>query len=77
VTDPGWYYGFVCNECGASLPVERLDKAAADTGARPIAIGAHTTRRAGDNGSRAPQRRRHSHDEWRLGSTERNHATPP
>jgi len=30
----------LCNECGASLPVEHLDKAAANTGARPIAIGA-------------------------------------
>jgi len=40
VTDPGWYYGFLCNECGNSLPVERSDKAAADTGARSIAIGA-------------------------------------
>ena len=28
------------NECGNGLPVERSDKAAADTGARPIAIGA-------------------------------------
>jgi hypothetical protein len=40
VTDPGWYYGFVCNECGASLPVERCDKARAATEAQPIAIGA-------------------------------------
>jgi len=39
VTDR-WYYGFLCNECGAALPVERCDKAPADTGARPIAIGA-------------------------------------
>ena len=40
VTDPRRYYGFLCNECGAGLPVERCDKSAADTGARPIAIGA-------------------------------------
>jgi hypothetical protein len=40
MTEPGWYFGFLCKECGASLPVERSDKAAADTGARPIAIGA-------------------------------------
>jgi hypothetical protein len=30
----------LCTECGNGLPVERSDKAAADTGARPIAIGA-------------------------------------
>ena len=40
MTEPGWYDGFSCNECGAGLPVERSDKAAADTGARPIAIRA-------------------------------------
>lgn len=40
MTEPGWYYGFSCNECGHGLPVERSDKAASDTGARPIAIGA-------------------------------------
>jgi hypothetical protein len=40
VTDPGWYNGFLCNDCGASLPVERCDKAGATTDARPIAIGA-------------------------------------
>ena len=40
MTGPGWYFGFLCNECGAGLPVERSDKARADTGARPIAIGA-------------------------------------
>ena len=40
MTDPRWYYGFLCNEYGAGLPVERCDKSAADTGARPIAIGA-------------------------------------
>ena len=38
--EPGWYYGFSCNECGNGLPVERSDKAASNTGARPIAIGA-------------------------------------
>ena len=40
MTEPGLYFGFLCKECGASLLVEGSDKAAADTGARPIAIGA-------------------------------------
>jgi len=40
MTEPGWYFGFLCKECGTGLPVERRDNAAVDTGARPIAIGA-------------------------------------
>lgn len=40
MTEPGWHYGFLCHECGTGLPVERRDNAPADTGARPIAIGA-------------------------------------
>ena len=40
MTASGWYLGFFCKECGTALPVERCDKGAADTGARPIAIGA-------------------------------------
>lgn len=40
MTEPGWYYGFLCHECGIGLPVERRDNAAAGSGARPIAIGA-------------------------------------
>jgi hypothetical protein len=40
MTEPGWYYGFSCNDCGNDLPVERTDRAASDTAARPIAIGA-------------------------------------
>ena len=40
MTEPGWYSGFLCSECGGGLPVERHDRVAADTGARPIAIGA-------------------------------------
>jgi hypothetical protein len=40
MTDPGRYYGFSCHECGGGLPVERIDRAASETGARPIAIGA-------------------------------------
>jgi hypothetical protein len=40
MTEPGWYSGFLCRECGGSLPVERRDRVSADTGARPIAIGA-------------------------------------
>ena len=40
MTEPGWYDGFSCKECGKGLPVERRDKAASNTGARPIAIGA-------------------------------------
>jgi len=28
MTEPGWYFGFLCKECGTGLPVERRDKAA-------------------------------------------------
>ena len=40
MTEPGWYLGFLCRECGGGLPVERKDRVAAETGARPIAIRA-------------------------------------
>jgi len=40
MTEPGWYFGFLCKQCGISLPSNAATKAAADTGARPIAIGA-------------------------------------
>lgn len=40
MTEPGWYSGFLCRECGKGLPVERSDRMAADTGARPVATGA-------------------------------------
>ena len=26
MTEPGWFFGFLCNECGTGLPVERSDK---------------------------------------------------
>ena len=40
MTEAGSDYGFFCTECGTGPPVEGREKVAADTGARPIAIGA-------------------------------------